>query len=173
MSPQNIDNRAIVFIDSGTPDCAAIVQKIAPELRVIIIGLETDGIKEITQILTNSNCQKVYIIALGCPGCLYLGKNELSLNTFIQYTLELQKWFGYAMPQNNNWHHTNHIVYNSHRSSRQSSPPTLAFYGCNVAAGDVGKEFVNKLSQITKAEIAASVNLIDSEIFSRDLSDLN
>lgn len=172
MLQQNKDNRAIVFIDSGTPDCAAIVQKVVPEVRVIIIGLETDGVKEITQILAKSNCKKVYIIAPGYPGCLYLGKSELSLNTFIHYVLELEEWFTCitaASPQNN-W---DYKANNSHRTSETSRLPTLSFYGCNVAAGDVGKEFISKLSHITKAEIAASVNIIGSEIFSRDLSDLS
>ncbi|MFM6438552.1 MAG: DUF4347 domain-containing protein [Microcystis panniformis] len=32
----------------------------------------------------------------------------------------------------------------------------MLLYGCQVAAGDAGTEFINKLSQITGAKIAAS-----------------
>ncbi|WP_319423258.1 DUF4347 domain-containing protein [Pleurocapsa sp. FMAR1] len=144
---KNEDNRAIVFIDSGVPNYDTLVQKVIPEARAILIGSQTDGIKAITQILVNSNCQEVYIVAQGYPGCLYLGNSELSINTLIQYALELQSWFI------------------DHKSNLDISP-RLSLYGCNLASGDVGEEFITKLSQITTAKIVASINTVDQEIFS-------
>ncbi len=145
---KNKDSRAIVFIDSAVPNYDTLVQKVTPEARAIIIGSQTDGIKAITQILVNSNCQEVYIVAQGYPGCIYLGNSELSINTLIQYSLELQSWFI------------------DHKLPNLDILPKLSLYGCNLASGDVGEEFITKLSQITTAKVVASVNTVDQEIFS-------
>jgi Ca2+-binding RTX toxin-like protein len=65
---------------------------------------------------------------------LYLGNTQLSLNTFNRYASQLQKW----------------------------NVANLLLYGCNVAAGDAGAEFIAKLQALTGAEIAASKTLTGS-----------
>ena len=147
---KNKDNRAIVFIDSAVHNYDTLVQKVVLEARAILIGSQTDGIKAITQILITSICQEVYIVAQGYPGCLYLGNSELSINTLIQYDLELQSWFS------------------DHKLLNLDTSPKLSLYGCNLASGDVGEEFITKLSQITTSKVIASVNITDQEIFSND-----
>ena len=142
----NRDNRIIVFVNSKLSNCAFLVQQVVPKARAIVIGSQADGIQEITRILKLSNCQEMHIITDGYPGCLYLGSTELSINTFIQYTPELKSWF----------------EYNNINSSLDS--PKICLYGSNVAAGDVGDEFITKLSQTTTAEITASANLVNTNI---------
>ena len=74
----------------------------------------------------------VYIIACASPGCLYLGNSELSLNTLSEYATELKSWFNtYALIRKNN----------------------LAIYGCNVAVGDAGEEFIAKLCVLMEASV--------------------
>ncbi|WP_223211107.1 DUF4347 domain-containing protein, partial [Microcystis aeruginosa] len=68
-------------------------------------------------------------VSHGAPGCLYLGNCQLNLTNIYDYRQQLQ-----------NWAKINRIL----------------LYGCQVAAGDAGTEFINKLSQITGAKIAAS-----------------
>ena len=140
----HLDNRPIVFIDSQLSNCDFLVQKVAFQARAIVINSHADGIKAITYELERSNCQEIHIITYGFPGCLYLGSSELSINTFIQYTKELKNWF---------------------KGDRSSfAPPRIFLYGCNVAAGDVGEEFISRLSQITTAEITALTNIVNSNI---------
>lgn len=144
---ENQDNRAIVFISSKLTGWESLVQKVVPEARVIVIGSQADGIREITKVLNSSDCQEIHIISHGSPGCFYLGNSELSINTLIQYALELKSWFargGFHQPSTNS--------------------PQLSLYGSNVAAGDVGEEFVTKLNQITGAEITASTKIASSSI---------
>ena len=143
------DNRTIVFISSNLANCDFLVQKVIPEARVIVIGSQADGINEITQILNFSYCQEIHLISHGLPGCFYLGNSELSLNTLIRYSAELRSWFSRGFHGQN-----------------ASVMPRLSLYGCNVAAGDVGEEFIIKLNQITGAEISASVKITNSNVLS-------
>lgn len=142
---KNKSARTIVFVDAKFPNCQTLIQKVTPAARVIVIGSGDDGVKEISKVLRNSNCSKVHIFSSGTPGCIYLGNSELSLNTLITYSWDLESWF------NNN----------SHKDF-----PRLWLYGSNVAAGDVGEEFMSKLTQITGAKIAASVGTKESSILS-------
>lgn len=143
----NSDTRTIVFIDSGIIYCEVLAQQIVPEARVIILGSDEDGITEISRTLRNSHCQKIYILASGFPGCIYLGNSELSLSTLHQYTSQLNHWFA---------------KYNaSDFGDRQSY---IGIYGFNLAAGDVGEEFLLKLNKLTGAKIATGVNLAESNV---------
>lgn len=123
-------SRQIVFIDSQVEDYQHLAAGVLPGTEVIILDLQIDGIEKITEILEKfTNISNVHIIAHGSPGSLQLGSSYLSLDTLAQYTSQLQTW---------------------------CKPNTLLLYGCNVAAGDAGAEFIAKLHQLTGTEIAAS-----------------
>jgi len=139
------DKRAIVFINANFSNCDTLIQQIIPEVRVIVINLQADGIREISQIMDSSYCREMYIIAQGSPGCIYLGNTQLSLNTLIQYSSELQNWFTNA-------------------ADADFDVPRLHLYGCDVAAGDVGEEFMTKLSSIVRVKIAASARVDNNNI---------
>ncbi|MEM8717964.1 MAG: DUF4347 domain-containing protein [Cyanobacteria bacterium P01_G01_bin.39] len=143
--PEHRDRRGIVFINAEFSLCDALIQQISPELRVIVIGSQTNGIKEISRILCSSCCREIYIIAQGSPGCLYLGTTELSLNTLINNSSELESWF----------RNPTKAMLKDHR---------LYLYGSNVAAGDVGAEFIGKLSSILGATIGASLRVSQNNI---------
>ena len=84
---------------------------------------------EITDFLQqHPHITTIHILSHGAPGCLYLGNSQLNLTNIHNYTQQLQQW------------------------QRQN----ILLYGCNVAAGDAGAEFIHKLHQITNATISAS-----------------
>ena len=141
-----LDSRAIVFIDCRIQNYERTVQRVSPQARAIILGSLSDGVRDITDILTSSCCQEVHLICLGSPGCLYLGDSELNLGTLDRYSLRLQNWFENVA------------------SSCNPILPQLSLYGSNVASGDVGEEFITKLGQIIKAKITASVSLNSSYV---------
>ncbi len=104
-------------------------QGVKPEAEVFILQPEVNGIQEITRILENyAQVQSLHIVTHGVPGEIYLGENKLNLQTLTEYSADLQRW----------------------------SVAEILLYGCNVAAGDAGEEFIGKLHQITKAVISAS-----------------
>lgn len=121
----------LLFIDATVNDIETLLQGTLPGIEAHVLSGEQDGVAQISQILQQQpEVSTVHIVSHGAPGCLYLGNNQLSLDTLNIHTSQLQSW------------------------SREGL--TLMLYGCNVAAGDAGEEFVNKLHSLTGANIAAS-----------------
>ncbi|MEI3650108.1 MAG: DUF4347 domain-containing protein [Dolichospermum lemmermannii FEM_B0920] len=119
----------IVFIDASLSDYQTLQAGIIEGVKSVIISPNQDGIEQISQILQqHPHITTIHILSHGAPGCLYLGNSQLNLTNIHNYTQQLQQW----QPQN------------------------ILLYGCNVAAGDAGAEFIHKLHQITKATISAS-----------------
>ncbi|NEQ35126.1 MAG: DUF4347 domain-containing protein [Okeania sp. SIO3I5] len=120
------------FIDAGLENYQQLIEGILPEVQAFRLDEATDGFLQIHQILQqHPELKIVHIISHGSPGCLYLGNSQLSLDTFGRYQAQLEEW----------------------------QIDNLLLYGCNVAAGDAGAEFVSKLRGLTGAEIAASQTL--------------
>ncbi|MFN9172750.1 MAG: DUF4347 domain-containing protein, partial [Dolichospermum sp.] len=119
----------IVFIDASLSDYHTLQAGIIEGVKTVIISPEQNGIEQISQILQqHPHITTIHILSHGAPGCLYLGNSQLNLTNIHNYTQQLQQW----QPQN------------------------ILLYGCNVASGDAGAEFIHKLHQITKATISAS-----------------
>ena len=127
----------IVFIDAKVADYHHLVKGVTPGTKIVILNSEEDGIQQITETLHKSPESLVILVAHGLPGALQLGNSQLSLETLDSYKEELKSWF-----------------------SPNFLPHMLMIYGCNVAMGDAGEEFVTKLHKITGANIAASTTLI-------------
>ena len=119
----------VVFVDAGVENYQQLVNGVIPTAEVFVLDAAADGIEQISQVLQQrQNIDAVHIVSHGAPGCLYLGNTQLSLDTFNRYASQLQQW----------------------------NVANLLLYGCNVAAGDAGAEFLAKLHQLTGANIAAS-----------------
>ncbi|MGD1808094.1 DUF4347 domain-containing protein, partial [Dapis sp. BLCC M126] len=130
------DARELVVIDAGVDDYQQLLQGIKPGIYGMVLNPDRDGVQQITQILRNyRGIETLHILSHGSPGCLHLGNTQLSLETLDKYTEELQQWF-IEVPS-----------------------PNLFIYGCEVAAGNTGTEFLAKVRGLTKANIAASANL--------------
>ncbi|AFZ57397.1 DUF4347 domain-containing protein [Anabaena sp. PCC 7938] len=125
----NDDSQSLVIIDSGLQDSAVLLSGVKEEITAIALNPEKDGIQQITEILEQfQRITTLHIVSHGSPGCLYLGNSQLNLDNFNNYAAKLQTW----------------------------KPVSILIYGCNVAAGDAGEEFITKLHQTTGAKIAAS-----------------
>ncbi|MEG4109688.1 DUF4347 domain-containing protein [Microcoleus sp. S13_C5] len=125
----------IVFIDAGVENADLLIEGVIPTTEVFVLDGTADGIEQISQVLQQrQNIDAVHIISHGSPGCLYLGNSQLSLDNLNRYAPQLQQW---------------DVV-------------NVLLYGCNVAAGDAGEEFITKLHALTGANIAASKTLTGS-----------
>lgn len=122
-------SKILVFIDANVDDFEYLAQGVKPGIEVHLLDADEDGIEQITaDLLTRPHLEAIHIVSHGSPGRLYLGNSQLSLDTLKRYTNLLQTW----------------------------SASEILLYGCNVAAGDAGTEFIEKLHQLTGANIAAS-----------------
>ncbi|MEH2063413.1 MAG: DUF4347 domain-containing protein, partial [Nostoc sp.] len=130
-SPTVLMNVQILFLDACVSDAEILLQGTLPGIETIILSAQRDGVEQITEVLKQrQEVETVHIISHGAPGCLYLGNGQLSLDTLKNYASQLQA------------------------CSRENL--NLLLYGCNVAAGDAGEEFIHKLHSLTGANIAAS-----------------
>jgi len=129
-----------VFIDSHIDNLEHLLAGIVPGARVTVLQPDVDGITQITrQLRTLPSVEAVHILAHGAPGQLNLGNTQLGLHTLSAYAEQLGTWFAQSAPA-----------------------PSLLLYGCNVAAGDAGEEFLTRLHQHTGAAIGASRSLVGS-----------
>jgi hypothetical protein len=119
----------VVFIDASVSDYQTLQTGVIAGVETVILSPNQNGIEEITEFLQqNTQITTIHIVSHGSPGCLYLGNSQLNLDNISQYADLLPHW------QSEN----------------------ILLYGCNVAAGDAGEEFIRKLHEITNATISAS-----------------
>jgi hypothetical protein len=120
----------VVFLDAGVTDYQSLQAGVIPEVATVILSAKEDGIEQISAFLQqNPQITTIHLVSHGAPGCLYLGNCQLNLTNIYDYRQQLQ-----------NWAKINHIL----------------LYGCQVAAGDAGEEFIEKLHQLTGATVMAS-----------------
>ena len=124
----------LVVIDSGVADFKLLAASVMDGAAVLVLDPDRNGIQQITEAQQRHHANILHIVSHGKPGCLYLGNTELNLGNLDRYTTEITQWFN-------------------------ASPAQLVLYGCNVAAGDAGSEFITKLQALTQADIAASTSL--------------
>ena len=126
---------AIAIFDTSIEDYPHLIAGLHPYITPYILPSDEDGIRKLTQIFQQHRQPlTVHVITHGSPGQLRLGNTDLSLATLHRYSEELKTWF--------------------------PAHAELLLYGCNVAAGDAGDEFLAQLHQLTGASIAASARRV-------------
>ncbi|MBW4500366.1 MAG: DUF4347 domain-containing protein [Scytonema hyalinum WJT4-NPBG1] len=141
----------ILFVDPSVSHYEFLLENVVAGIKAIVLDSERDGVAQITEALSlYRGVENVHIVSHGSSGTLTLGNSELSLSTLELYADQLKNWF-------------------SPYSHLPVSPvPSLLLYGCHVAAGDAGVEFITKLHQLTQANVAASANLTGNAFLGGD-----
>jgi len=130
----------IAFIDRTVQNYENLVAGIVPNTEIVLLDPTRDGIEQITQILASrTEVSSAHIITHGDEASLQLGTTQLSLANLDQYRTSLEQWKNALTPD-----------------------ADILLYGCNVADGEKGTAFVQYLSEITDADIAASDDLTGS-----------
>src|SRR4028118_1036349 len=137
-------NPQIVFVDSAVEDWQSLAVGVKAGMEVILVDRARDGIEQIASALqSRQGIESVHIISHGESGSLQLGQTSLNSDNLDTYRDSLKRWFSSSV------------------NSLQNRCEIL-LYGCNVAAGKKGEAFVQKLSKLTKANIAASFDITGS-----------
>ena len=127
-------SQQVLVIDSTVADYQILAQGTVEGIQTYILNSAEDGIRQITEILSEyPNLKALHIVGHGQPGMIKLGTTQLTTETLEHYQAEWQQW-------------------------RQcfAINAELLVYGCEVGAGDVGINFVQQLSAVTGAKVAAS-----------------
>ncbi|MEH2062181.1 MAG: DUF4347 domain-containing protein, partial [Nostoc sp.] len=137
----------IVFIDPKVIDYQNLIAGITLGSEVVILDPNRDGLTQITEFLAqrkSNSVQSIHIVSHGSAGSLQLGSSNLNLTNLNSYTNQLKKWVN-ALTDN----------------------ADILIYGCDVASGE-GIKFVQQISQMTGADVAASTNKTGSEALGGD-----
>jgi hypothetical protein len=99
------------------------------------IDAKDDGLAEITKLLAQTSAKYLAIVAHGEPGVVHLGKTPLNIRQLQLHSHLLQSW----------------------------GVNEIALYSCEVAQGNVGKDLIYQLSELTGATVAAATTKIGAE----------
>jgi hypothetical protein len=173
----------LVFIDSNVEDYQSLISGVSPNAEVIILDETLDGIEQITERLAiEENIEAIHIISHGSPGSVQLGANTLNSSNIESFAPGLQQWRKALIPGadillygcnvaafNQPWQ-----IECAARQTNSAYPP----YGISTRAGGFSlcssgfnrpvensptkptkpNQFLERLSELTGADIAASAN---------------
>jgi hypothetical protein len=128
--------RTIAFVDAGISDSMTVMASLRADIK-IILDPTRNGVDQITETLAQyQGLSGVEIVSHGNVANLQLGNSSLSASSLAQYADRLQQW-----------------------KLALASDADILFYGCNVAAGELGRAFINDISRLTDGDVAASIDL--------------
>ncbi len=128
---------SLVFIDPTVDDIPTLLAGAAAGTEVHVLNSSRDAISQITNtLLGREGISSIHIVSHGESGGLDFGSGKLNLSDLPNFASEIQSW-GKAL----------------------TNDADILLYGCNVAKGELGKAFVQILSQLTGADVAASNDL--------------
>jgi Domain of unknown function (DUF4347)/Legume lectin domain/Beta xylosidase C-terminal Concanavalin A-like domain len=139
-------NPQLVFIDPGVTGGQTLVDSVSPSIEVIVLDPSKDGIQQISNVLAKrQQISSLHVVSNGEPGRLQLGQTDLTADTLTSDRQAIQNW-----------------------SKALTADADILLYGCNVAQGEPGEQFMTALSQLTQADVAGSTNLTGSEALGGD-----
>jgi glucose/arabinose dehydrogenase len=125
----------LVFIDTSLNAYRQLAASAASRAEVVLLDGQRDGMSQITEALADRhNIRAIHLISHGSAGALQLGNSRFS--DVSAYQTQLQSW--------------QHAL---------SADADILIYGCDVAATPSGQDFIQQISQLTGADVAASTNL--------------
>ncbi len=129
--------KSILFIDSGVADYQSLLDGVRPGTEIVLLDANRDGVMQITAIL-NQRCDigSVHILSHGHPAAIVVGNTSLTPATMDAYRPALQSW-----------------------RTALAKTAEIFLYGCQVAKGAAGQQFVRQLSVTVQASMAAAIDL--------------
>jgi large repetitive protein len=128
----------VVVIDARVSNYQSLLQSIDPSAVIRVIRANEDGVKVIGEILGNTgSVSSLQILSHGQSGLLALGNRLLDNNSFANAdaVAELRGW-----------------------QSGLAANADILLLGCDVAQGTKGQDFVQKLADLTQADVSASTD---------------
>ncbi|MEG5178963.1 DUF4347 domain-containing protein, partial [Microcoleus sp. A2-D5] len=128
--------KSLVVVDSRVENYRQLIGGIKAGTEVFVLSQTREAIDQITEILRHrQNINSLHIVSHGREAAIAIGSTELNIDNLETYSNQLQQW-GKAL----------------------SKSASILLYGCNIAAGEAGLKFIQKIKEFTGANIAASQN---------------
>jgi uncharacterized repeat protein (TIGR01451 family) len=143
---ETASRKNLAIVDSKVENYQEFLRGVKSGTEVILLDRTRDGIDQITEILRQrQNINSLHVVSHGREAAIAIGPAELNLDNLETYSSQLQQW-----------------------GKSLSKSASILLYGCNIAAGESGIKFIQKLSELTGANIAASQNLTGSAALGGD-----
>ncbi|MDD1605774.1 MAG: DUF4347 domain-containing protein, partial [Methylococcaceae bacterium] len=137
LTPATQHTKQLFVIDKNVDGWRDLLNNAGLGVSVLILDPSQDGLTQIANAITAyANLDAIHILSHGSVASLQLGSATLNSENLNHYTEQLTT-IGNALSENGD----------------------LLLYGCNVAQGDIGQQFIEQLSILTGADVAASTNL--------------
>lgn len=138
--------RNLLFVDSRVADKESLISSISSDSEYYVLDEERDGVAQMVDILAGrSGFDSIQIISHGSPGTITIGSTVLDNGTLTAYADHLAA-IGRSLNDDGD----------------------LLLYGCNVGAGAVGESFVERLAEMTGADVAASDDVTGGSVAGGD-----
>ncbi|GAB1393615.1 hypothetical protein MASR1M60_17790 [Rhodocyclaceae bacterium] len=132
---------AIVFVPSDLTNLGTLLAGLPPEHEVHVLDPLQDGLRQIAATLAEkTDIAALHLITHGAPGKLFFGNVTIGRGNLADYTDTLDS-IAAAFAENGE----------------------LLIYGCEVAAGQEGRRFIDALSDMTGLKVAAATHKVGSE----------
>ncbi|MBF0420287.1 MAG: DUF4347 domain-containing protein, partial [Magnetococcales bacterium] len=128
-------NRELVVIDPTVTDIPTLIGDLTRQAEVLLLDPNRDGFSQIAAFMSEHTGEfsALHVVSHGSEGSIKLGSAVLDNSTLDSRQNVLKEW-----------------------SQGLTAHADLLLYGCDVAQGTVGKEFVARLAEATKTHVAAS-----------------
>jgi hypothetical protein len=105
--------------------------------EVAVLDAQRDGLAQITELLAaHPGMAALHIVSHGSEGAMHLGSTQVDSQALAAHAGELTQW-----------------------SSALGTDADILLYGCSIAAGADGQDFIARLAALTGADVAASTDL--------------
>jgi collagen type VII alpha len=127
-----------LFVDRSVSDLSTIVHNVRPEVEAVVLDTVRPVAVQIAETLSgHSDLDAVHVIAHGSPGCVKFGSGDWSIATLEDDAEDLAA-IGRAL----------------------AADGEFRLWSCDSAAGAEGAVFVEALSRVTGADVAAATRRI-------------
>ncbi|HEY9907903.1 MAG TPA: DUF4347 domain-containing protein [Thermosynechococcaceae cyanobacterium] len=133
-------SQSLLFVDESVVNYKQLVAGVAAGIEVHVLNPVQDAVTQITNVLLGrEGISSLHIVSHGEAGGLDFSGSCLNFRDLPGYTVPLQSW-----------------------SKALTEEADILLYGCSVAATAQGVDFVQQLSHLTGADVAASIDLTGS-----------
>ena len=148
--------RHVAFVDSRVEGYETLLDSLlpvadneggsVPVIEVVLLDADRDGVEQIGEYLANQQgISAIHVLAHGSEGSVSLGSAVLNTASFDEYSAQLGGW-----------------------GSALTADADILLYGCSIASGEWGAEFVRNFAVLTGADVAASDDLTGPAVLGGD-----
>ena len=126
----------LVVIDPRVANYQSLIDQLGASYSYLLLNADSDGLTQIANyVAANLGFDAIHLISHGSPGQVAVGTSTLSEATLGGYEAQLDQI-----------------------GTRLNPGGDLLIYGCDVAQGVGGQQFITDFSRRTRLDVAASTN---------------